>query len=100
MVERSPDQLTLRQLFTEAERLTRELTEHLEQGFLPKVQNLVRLADPSHLDVHGNPAEDISIRNCVAQVLESELYTDRLYERIETYCAAIDRDVARIIAEP
>jgi hypothetical protein len=99
MVERSPEQLTLRQLFTEAERLTRELTEHLEQGFLPKLQNLARLTDPGHVDVHGNPAEDVSLRNCAAQVLESELYTERLYEKIETYCTAIDGDVARIIAE-
>lgn len=99
MVERSPDQMTLRKLFTETERLTRELVEHLEQGFLPKVQNLARLVDPGHVDVHGNPVEDVTVRNSAAQVLESEVYTDQLCEKIQHYCDAIDRDVARIVAE-
>lgn len=100
MIERPADQLTLRELFIEAERLSRELAEHLEQGFLPKVQNLSRLVDPGHVDIHGNPAEDVSVRNCAAQLLESEAYTERLYVKVQEYCDAIDRDVSRIIAEP
>lgn len=95
---RTADQRTLRELFTEAERLTRELIEHLDKGFIPKVQNLARMVDSSQLDAHGNPIEDITIRNAVALVAETEAYTDQLYRRISSYCEAIDRDVARINA--
>jgi hypothetical protein len=100
MIERRHDQLTLRELFIEAERLNRELIEHLEQGFLPKVQGLTRLAAPGYVDVHGHPAGDITVRNAAAQVLESEAYTEQLNGRIQDYCEAIDREVTRIIAEP
>ena len=53
---------------------------------------------PVALDV-DIPSGDVTVRTWTAQVLESELYTERLYERIETYCTAIDRDVGRIIVE-
>ena len=100
MIGRPSHQLTLRELFIEAERLNRELIEHLEQGFLPKVQNLARLVGPGYVDAHGHPAGDLTVRNTAAQVLESEAYTEQLYGRIRDYCEAIDREVARIIAEP
>ena len=100
MTGRSSDQRTLRELFIDAERLSRELIEHLKRGFLPKVQNVARVVDPAYVDAHGHPAEDVTVRNCAAQALESEAYTEQLYGRIQDYCEAIDRDVARIIAEP
>ena len=100
MIERRPDQLTLRERFIEAERLNRELIEHLEQGFVPKVQNLARLVAPGYVDVHGQPAGDLTVRHTAVQVLESEAYTEQLYGRIREYCEAIDREVERIIAEP
>ena len=100
MIDRPSHQLTLRELFIEAERLNRELIEHLEQGFLPKVQNLARLVGPGYVDAHGHPAGDLTMRNTAAQVLESEAYTEQLYGRIRDHCEAIDREVARIIAEP
>ena len=61
-------------------------------------------ADPSIVrptDAHPYPPdiEDVTIRTNSARVLESEDFTDKLYEKIEKYCIAIDKVVTRILNE-
>ena len=51
----SPAGMTLRQKLIEADKLTRELTDHLERGFVPKVHNLRRVTR------HGSETENDSI---------------------------------------
>ena len=45
--------MTLREMLTEAERLTRELGEHLDQSFIPKCHELSRLLRP----INGEPPD-------------------------------------------
>lgn len=98
MAERSINQLTLRELFKGAERLTRELTEHIEQGFTPQARALSRLVTPTPGDPEYDEIEDLTIRNHVRQVLNSEDFTNRLHDKLAEYYAAIERDVERITA--
>lgn len=99
MIERPVEQLTVRELFTEAERLTRELVDHLENGFSPKTHNLLRLVrppkDPHHDD--GPFVEDGVIRTHAAQILESERFTEQLYDKLLRHCQEIDRKVTTIV---
>ena len=97
MVERSVEELTLRELFNDSQRLTRELIEHLDQGFLPKVRELTRLVRPAAGDPEYEHVEDITVRNHAARVLESEAFTQQLYIKVEQYYRAIDANLARVV---
>jgi hypothetical protein len=98
MIDRPLEQITVREMFTEAERLTRELSDHLENGFLPKVHNLLRLVrpNPQHVDVVN--VEDRVIRTHASVVLESERFTEQLYDRLQRFCEGIDQKVERIVS--
>ena len=85
------DQLSLRDLFTDAERLTRDLIDHLEHGFIPKVQALNALM----LD-GGEQLEDLTVRNSAATVLEGHAFSQKLLDKLDNYYQAIDRTVSTI----
>jgi hypothetical protein len=96
MAERDVNNLTLRELFNSAERLTRELIEHLEQGFLFKSRSLARLVAATPGEPEYEQIEDLTIRNQVDDLLKSEDFTEQLYRRLEQYYRAIDENVTRI----
>lgn len=100
MVGRPIEQQTLREMFVDAERYTREIIEHLDQGFLPKSHELARLVRPINGEPPGlNELEDVTIRTQAARLLESEVFTEQVYENLNEYCRAIDANVSRILTE-
>ena len=98
MAERPVGQLTLREKFKAAEKLSRELTEHLEQGFIPKVHELMRLVEPLRTGGFAGDVQDVTVRNHSSAALESENYTDQLCQKLEELCSGIQRDVSRIVS--
>jgi hypothetical protein len=100
MVGRPIEQQTLREKFVDAERLSRELIEHLDQGFLPKALELARLVRPINGEPPGlHDLEDVTVRTQAARLLESEAFTDQVYESLQVYCTAIDNAVSKIVSE-
>ena len=97
MADRTVEQLTLRELFTNSERLSRELVGHLEHGFLPQVQNLRRVSRAGLNAAESTQIEDVTVRNLVARVLEGEEFTNRLYKSLAGHLAAIDKSVGEIV---
>jgi len=85
----SLSQLTLRELFTHAERLARELIEHLDQGFLPKLQTMRELARPVD-DLNAEQVPDVTVRNQAKQLLDSDEFTQPLLRKLDDYLQAID----------
>lgn len=94
MAERTIEQLTLREMLFEAERLTREMNEHLQQGFLPKARDLRRLVKQQNANAEN--VKDITVRTNVARVLESEEFTRGLLEKMEEYFAGIDNALSEL----
>jgi hypothetical protein len=96
------EDMTLREKFKVGGVVVRELIEHLDQGFLPKVRELEKLVRPAdtaaayRLD-DEEEVTDVSVRNQTAELLESEDFTDELFERTFRLLAAIDEEVARIL---
>jgi hypothetical protein len=86
----------LRELFTQAERLSRELIDHLENGFLPKTDSLYRLVEPDGDSPVQEDVEDVTVRNQARVVLESEEFTNKLYKETAQYLTAIDRAVSKM----
>lgn len=97
MVERSIQSLTLREQLVEAQRLSRELAEHLDQAFLPKCLELTRLMRP----INGEPPdiralEDVTVRTQASRILETETFTEKVFEELSEYCKAIEAGVNKI----
>ena len=99
MVDRPVSQLTLHNLFKDSERLTHELIEHLDRGFIPKVHDLRRLTRIHKSEPEAQPVEYVTVRSHSAQVLESEKFTHQLYEKLSKYLTAIDESVSRLVTE-
>ena len=89
-------EMTLREMLADAEQLTRELIEHLDQNFVPKAHALRKLVRPIVGSSVNEEVEDISVRDTAIRVLKSEEFTEELCEKISQYCAAIDDAVSRI----
>lgn len=93
VIKQSP----LREKFRESEKLLRDLTDHLERGFYPKLKQLSRLVRPTETEAFSPGIEDVTIRSHVKSVLESEAYTDQLCEKLAQYSDAINDSVSRIV---
>lgn len=99
MADRPVESLTLREKLIDAEKLTRELVEHLERGFIPKVHQLRRTARRATSPEHQAEITDRTIRSSVDQVLKSDDYTRQLSERAVSLLNAIDTDVQTIFEQ-
>lgn len=97
-IEKQP----LRDICKEAERLTRELVDHLENNLLPRTRELHDLVHPdSPFDATGpvraGPAvADITVRNQAASLLESQRFTEELFLKTSQYLRSIDRQMAAL----
>lgn|SRR5690606_32479326 len=87
------DNLTLREKLRNVEKLTRELSDHLERGFLPRVHALRRLARKGTDAEHREGVSDISIRESVSTVLKSDAYARELSESTRRYLRSIQNDI-------
>lgn len=99
MADRPVESLTLREKLIDAEKLARELVEHLERGFIPKVHQLRRTSRRATNPDHQGEIRDLTIRNSVDQVLKSDDYTRQLADRATTLLNAIDTDVQTIFEQ-
>ncbi len=84
-------------MLVEAERLSRELSEHLDQAFIPKCLELTRLVRP----INGEPPderalEDVTLRTQAARILETETFTENVFKELSDYCNAIEGAVNKI----
>ncbi|HEV8002273.1 MAG TPA: hypothetical protein VGP63_20450 [Planctomycetaceae bacterium] len=100
MADRPVQSYSLREMLVEAERLSRELSEHLDQSFLPKCLELTRLVRP----INGEPPderalEDVTLRTQAARVLDTDTFTEKVFEQLLEYCKAIEGSVNKIATE-
>ena len=95
MAERPISQQTLREQFTHAGQLTRELIDHLEHSLLPKIHDLKKL---TQADLKGEMVvEDVTMRNHAFHLLESVQFADNLSEKMTAYFTSINQAVSGII---
>ncbi len=87
------DSLPLREKLKDLEKLTRELIDHLGRGFIPKSQNLKRLARKANHPDQRDLVSDIAIRDAVDSTLKSDAYTRELCQKIRDYLRSIQSDV-------
>jgi hypothetical protein len=93
----SIDNLTLREKLRDAEHVLRELAEHLEQGFIPKVHELKKISRQPDPASGAAPVADVTIRSYVSGVVERDRFTGGLVESLEKYLNAIQKDVSEVV---
>lgn len=78
----------------EAERLTHELIEHLEQNLVPRTREVHELVKPdSPFNTSGAGVQDVTVRSQVATLLESQEFTERLFLKTREYLETIDESI-------
>lgn len=78
----------------EAERLTQELIDHLEQNLVPRTKEVHDLVKPdSPFNTSGAGVQDVTVRNQVATLLESQEFTEQLFLKTRQYLDKIDQSI-------
>ena len=90
------NQLTLREKIREAAQRSHELSDHLEQAFVPKVHDLRKVTRPIEPNSASPPVADVTVRHQAAAVFEADQYTDGLNEDAEALFEAIAAEVDRL----
>jgi hypothetical protein len=90
------ENIPLQDLCKDAERLTRDLIDHLERNMIPRTREFQVLVRPDSAFDTGSQVQDITIRNQVKTLQESQEFTEQLYRKTSQYLDAIDREVSRL----
>ena len=98
-MHQAPDDLTLRDRVVAAIRLNRELLEHLEQGFVPKVHSLRRVTRPERPGSDATSPGDKTVHATAADVLESDHFTVGIYQQLIAHCESIRKAVQELTGE-
>lgn len=88
--------MSLREMLRDAERLCRDLADHLERGYAPKAQALGKLLRSEAGGGWNDDVTDRSIYDHVDLVLSSHAFTERILHRIRDLLRGIDSSVADI----
>lgn len=94
----SPESLTLREQLNAAERLNREIMDHLERAFVPQAHELRRVTRISGDDDPGHQIGDIALRSQVDGLLKGDAYTLEMLEKLQKFLTSIGREVGKIVA--
>lgn len=87
----------LRDVCKEAERLTREVVDHLNRNLIPRTRELHELVKPdSPFDEGGTGVKDITVRNQVATLLESQQFAEDFFLKTREYLQSVDSHLTEI----
>ena len=90
MAERPIEELTLREMFTGAESLIRDVEDHLHNSFLPKSRAAREKVSSNKVHSEQDFISDTTVRTHVAELLSSDDYSETLIKRLNDYLAAIE----------
>lgn len=80
-------------------RLNRELIEHLEQGFIPKVHSLRRSTRPERPGAETVAMGDKTVHATAASVLEADHFTVNVYQQLIGHCESVRKAVQELTGE-
>ena len=98
MAERPIEQLTLREMFTNAELLVRDLIEHLDKSFHPKSRVLGELVRSYNVPAERDAIPDGAIRTHMITLLGSDDYSQAFFQKLDRYLQAIEDRSPRAIS--
>jgi hypothetical protein len=90
VAERPIEEMTLREMFTSAESLIRDVEDHLHNSFLPKSRATREKVRSNSVHSEQEFISDTTVRTHVAELLSSDDYSETLITRLNNYLAAIE----------
>jgi hypothetical protein len=93
----SIESMTLQEKVKKTEQLMRELIEHLDLGFSPKLKKLQKISRVGKSQSQLEEIGDLTIRTHVALVLESEKFSQELFAKLTLYTSAIESDMDQVL---
>ena len=91
------ESMPLRDRVREAEQLVRELADHLERGFIPKIHE-VRKLTRSEKSSSGEVVMDSTVRTTVDTALSRHEYSVELCRKLDRFLQSIDREFRQIVS--
>lgn len=89
--------MPLRDRVREAEQLVRELADHLERGFLPKIHEVRRLTRHTGSG-DAESIMDSTVRTTVDAALSSHEYSLELVRKLDRFLISIDREFQQLVS--
>jgi hypothetical protein len=89
----NPNNLPLIDRLNKAEQLARELCEHLQQGFLPKLGSLRE----SSKILDSEEVSDQTMFDKMTEVLKAEQFAANIYQSLMKYLESIQRDSQEVL---
>lgn len=83
--------MTLREKLSEADKLLREMIDHLDNDLVPKSRKTSQLIQES--GINTSQLSDTTIRQQAAELVDANRFNDRLYEKLDLLLASIEQDV-------
>ena len=97
MSERPIEELSLREQLGHAEQLVRELSEHINQSFLPKLRTASELVRSNSATSERADVPDSTVRSAMAALIKSDDFTQTLIDKLDPYLRSIHQGVERIL---
>jgi hypothetical protein len=94
------ESMTTQEKVKNTELLVRELIQHLEMGFLPKLKRLSKVTRLGRANSKLEEIGDLTIRLHVSQVTESERFTESIHERLIELIQALEVDMQNVVHGP
>ncbi|HUG19866.1 MAG TPA: hypothetical protein VMM56_12860 [Planctomycetaceae bacterium] len=89
--------MTTQEKVKNTELLVRELIQHLEMGFLPKLKRLSKVTRLGRANSKLEEIGDLTIRLHVSQVTESERFTETIHARLMELIEALEVDMQNVV---
>lgn len=94
-----PRQMSLRELLSTSDHSVRELTEHLSLSFVPRVARLGKQTKSYNRPEERAQIPDVTIRNSAAEVIQSDDFSQTLYEKLNTVFWVLEQAAGRAAGE-
>lgn len=91
------DSMTTQEKVKNTELLVRELIQHLEMGFLPRLKRLSKVTRLGRANAKLEEIGDLTVRLHVSQVTESERFTETIHERLMELIEALEIDINNVV---
>ncbi|MCY2963961.1 MAG: hypothetical protein NT069_10005 [Planctomycetota bacterium] len=97
MSERAIEDQSLRERMGHADQLLRELSEHLNQSFLPKLRAASDLVRSGSGSVERDDIADSTVRTAMSALIKSDNFTQTLIEKLDPYLSSIHKGVEQVL---
>lgn len=97
MSDQPIEEMSLRERLGHTEQLVRELSEHLNQSFLPKLRTASDLVRTNVATSERDDIPDSTVRSAMSALMKSDHFTQSLIDKLDPFLKSLQKGVAQIL---